>query len=62
MNVPKSPSEELSSQIADALIASGLLRHEKREAVVARIATGGMSGPDWKNDIGAAVADKAAKA
>ena len=60
MSVSKSPSDQLSTQIADALIAAGLLRSEKRDGVVAKIATGNMSGADWKNEIDLA-AEKAAK-
>jgi hypothetical protein len=51
MNEPKLPSEELSEQIADALISSGLLRKARREAVVSKLASGGMSGADWKEEI-----------
>jgi hypothetical protein len=55
MSVPQSPSEELSSQIADALIASGLLRSEMRQAIVEKVAGGGMTGLDWKAEIVAAL-------
>jgi len=51
MNESKLPSEELSSQIADALVSSGLLRGERRDAVVSKLASGGMSGADWKEEV-----------
>jgi len=59
MSDEKSPSETLASQIVDQLIQSGLVRAEKRDSVVIKIASGDMKGFDWKNEIDLA-AEKAA--
>lgn len=61
MSDEKSPSETLAAQIVDQLIQSGLVRTEKRDSVVTKIASGEMKGLDWKNEIDLA-ADKAATA
>lgn len=59
MTDDKSPSEILAAQIVDQLIQSGLVRADKQESVVAKIASGEMKGLDWKNEIDFA-AEKAA--
>jgi hypothetical protein len=61
MSEEKSPSETLAAQIVDQLIQSGLVRTEKRDSVVTKIASGEMKGLDWKNEIDLA-AEKAATA
>lgn len=61
MSDEKSPSETLAAQIVGQLIQSGLVRAEKQESVVAKIASGEMKGLDWKNEIDLA-AEKAAMA
>lgn len=61
MTDEKSPSEKLAALTADQLIAAGLLRADKRDLVIAKIASGQMKGLDWKNEIDFAV-EKAAKA
>lgn len=61
MSDEKSPSETLATQIVDQLIQSGLVRTEKRDSVVTKIASGEMKGLDWKNEIDLA-AEKAATA
>lgn len=61
MSEEKSPSETLASQIVDQLIQSGLVRAEKRDSVVTKIASGDMKGLDWKNEIDLA-AEKAVTA
>lgn len=61
MSDEKSPSETLAAQIVGQLIQSGLVRAEKQESVVAKIASGEMKGLDWKNEIDLA-AEKAATA
>lgn len=61
MTDEKSPSENLAAQIATQLIQSGLVRAEKKDSVVAKIASGEMKGLDWKNEIDLA-AEKAATA
>lgn len=61
MSDEKSPSETLAAQIVDQLIQSGLVRTEKKDSVVTKIASGEMKGLDWKNEIDLA-AEKAATA
>lgn len=61
MTDEKSPSETLAAQIVDQLIQSGLVRAEKRDSVITKIASGDMKGLDWKNEIDFAV-EKAATA
>lgn len=61
MSDEKSPSETLAAQIVDQLIQSGLVRTDKRDSVVTKIASGEMKGLDWKNEIDLA-AEKAATA
>jgi hypothetical protein len=61
MSDEKSPSETLAAQIVGQLIQSGLVRAEKHDSVVAKIAAGEMKGLDWKNEIDFA-AEKAAAA
>lgn len=61
MSDEKSPSETLATQIVGQLIQSGLIRAEKQDSVVAKIASGEMKGLDWKNEIDLA-AEKAATA
>lgn len=45
------PSTRLATLTVDRLIASGLLRSDKRDALIAKIAAGAMSGADWKLEI-----------
>jgi len=47
----QSPSETLSAELVDRLIAAGLLRANKRDALIAKIAAGDMRGQDWKHEI-----------
>ncbi len=51
MTAKQSPSETLSKEVVDRLISAGLLRANKRDALIARIATGDMRGEDWKLEI-----------
>ena len=51
MTVKPSPSETLSAQLVDSLIAAGLFRANKRDALIAKIAAGDMTGQDWKHEI-----------
>lgn len=51
MNDEAVPSRRLAALAVDRLIQSSLLRAEKRDALIARIAIGTMSGPDWKLEI-----------
>lgn len=45
------PSQKLTGLTVDRLIQSGLLRADKRNALIAKIADGSMKGEDWKNEI-----------
>lgn len=55
------PSAKLAALTVDRLIASGLLRADKRDALVAKIAAGTMSGADWKLEIDLASAKEASQ-
>lgn len=60
MSAGETPSATLAALTVDRLIASGLLRAEKRDALIAKIAAGTMSGADWKLEIELASAKGAA--
>ena len=45
------PSAKLAELTVDRLIQSGLLRADKRGALIAKVAAGSMSGADWKLEI-----------
>lgn len=51
MTETPSPSEILSTEVVDRLIEAGLLRAEKRDTLIVKIASGGMKGGDWKLEI-----------
>jgi len=51
MTAAPSPSEALAREVVDRLIAAGLLRPDKRDALTAKIAAGNMKGEDWKLEI-----------
>jgi len=51
MSDDKVPSEKLAAVTVDRLIKSGLLRSEKRDALIAKIAAGTMQGADWKLEV-----------
>lgn len=57
----KSPSEKLATLTADRLIEAGLLRADKRDLIIAKIASGKMYAAEWKLqiDLGVAKAGKA---
>lgn len=46
-----SPSETLAAEVADRLIKAGLLRADKRDTLIGKIASGDMKGEDWKIEI-----------
>lgn len=46
-----SPSAKLSIEVVDRLIAAGLVRADKRDALIQNIAGGSMAGLDWKLEI-----------
>ena len=54
------PSAKLAEQTVDRLIQAGLLRADKRDAIIAKIGGGSMSSEDWKFEISLATA-KASK-
>lgn len=54
-------SAKLAEFTVDRLIQSGLLRADKREALIAKIAAGSMSGADWKLEIDLATAKAASQ-
>lgn len=45
------PSQVLSAEVVDRLIKANLLRPDKRDALIAKIASGKMNGSDWKLEI-----------
>jgi len=51
VTVKPSPSETLSAELVDRLIAAGLLRANKRDTLIAKIAAGDMRGQDWQHEI-----------
>ncbi len=51
MSASATPSQKLATQTVDRLIQSGLLRGDKRDALIAKIAAGAMQGEDWKLEI-----------
>lgn len=51
MTEGETPSAALAALTVDKLIAAGLLREEKREALAAKIADGTMKGEDWRLEI-----------
>lgn len=51
MSEEATPSAKLAALTVDRLVASGLMRADKRDALVAKIAAGTMSGEDWKLEI-----------
>jgi hypothetical protein len=61
MTDTKSPSENLSNVVVDRLIQAGLVRAEKRDALIQKIADGTMSGLDWKLEIELALEKGGAK-
>lgn len=53
------PSAKLAALTVDRLIQAGLLRADKRDALIAKIAAGTMQGTDWKLEIDLASAKAA---
>jgi hypothetical protein len=51
MSDSNTPSQKLAALKVDRLIQSGLLRADKRDALIAKIAAGSMKGEDWKSEI-----------
>ena len=59
MSEDEVPSAKLAALTVDRLIQSGLLRADKRDALIAKIAAGTMKGDDWKLEIDLASAKAA---
>ncbi|MBC7986326.1 MAG: hypothetical protein H7X93_06600 [Sphingomonadaceae bacterium] len=55
MSEGETPSAKLAALAVDRLIASGLLRADERDALIAKIGAGSMSGDDWKLEIDLAI-------
>lgn len=51
MSNDKTPSEALAERVVDRLVKSKLIRSAKRDALIAKIASGAMRGEDWKLEI-----------
>ena len=51
MTEGETPSAALAVATVDRLIEGGLLRPEKRDALIAKIAAGSMKGEDWRLEI-----------
>lgn len=51
MSEEEVPSAKLAALTVDRLIQSGLLRADKRDTLIGKIAAGTMSGADWKLEI-----------
>jgi len=51
MSIEATPSVKLAALTVDQLIKSGLLRADKREVLINKIAAGKMNGSDWKLEI-----------
>lgn len=51
MTAVTSPSAALAALTVDRLIEQGLLRAEKRDALIAKIASGTMMGDDWRIEV-----------
>lgn len=45
------PSDLLAAKIVDRLIEQKLVRAERRDAMVAKIAAGSIKGDDWRLEI-----------
>lgn len=45
------PSQTLSTEVVDRLIKANLLRSYKRDALIAKLASGKMTELDWKIEI-----------
>lgn len=59
MTAVETPSAALAAITVDRLIEQGLLRTDKRDAIIAKIASGTMKGEDWRSEIDLANLKKA---
>lgn len=51
MTIDAAPSAKLAALTVDRLITSSLVRADKRDTLIGKIAAGTMSGADWKLEI-----------
>jgi len=51
MTDAKSPSDVLAGKVVDRLISAGLLRNDKRDALVSKVASGTLKSEDWRLEI-----------
>lgn len=51
MTIDAAPSATLAALTVDSLITSSLVRADKRDTLIGKIAAGTMSGADWKLEI-----------
>lgn len=51
MSDVKTPSDILAGQVIDRLIAAGHLRADKRDSLVAKMASGALKTEDWRLEI-----------
>lgn len=56
MSDGETPSAKLAALTVDRLITSGLVRADKRDILITKIAVGTISGLDWKLEIELATA------
>lgn len=47
----QNPSDILAAKVIERLIASGHLRADKRDALIAKMASGGLKAEDWRLEI-----------
>lgn len=59
MTAVETPSAALAAIVVDRLIEQGLLRADKRDAIIANIASGTIKGEDWRSEIDLAHLKKA---
>jgi hypothetical protein len=59
MNQLESPSRKLATLVVNRLVGAGLLRADRQETLVAKIAAGEMKSDDWKLEIDLAAAKTA---
>lgn len=59
MTAVETPSAALAAITVDRLIEQGLLRTDKRDAIIAKIGSGTMKGEDWRSEIDLANLKKA---
>lgn len=50
-DAPPSPSDELANLIVEDLVKEGLIRPEKQDALVKKIAKGTMRSLDWRLEV-----------